>query len=131
MNETFLPIVGQLLYSEELGSGNELQSASLLYVDTEPEPGKQWMLTWVAQMSDFKGKGMEVYAEPEVGGGGVKYVKRVATDQDILLFINTIKRSDDADEQFKKWMKLLDEDEDWGPLLIEEKDRLKRLMRQE
>ncbi len=129
MNSSLKPKVGQLLFHERLTSSGEIDQAALYFVDKEPVEGEQWFITWVAQMEDYNGKGLEVFTEPAVGGGGgEKYGTRIATDEDIMKFIQVIRKATDAEDQARVWIKRLDEEEEFTALLLEEKERLMRLI---
>lgn len=127
--EQSTPRVGQLLYHEERDAEGKIKSAWLYFIDTEPEPDKQWMVTWVAQMNDSRGNGMEVDTAPIAGGAGRKHMTRVATDDDIRQFVNVIKGSKNPEEQISLWIKRLEGEGDLSLLLEEEKERLKRILR--
>lgn len=89
------PQVGQLLYQEYVNDeDNSFHSASLIFVDEPIEEDKQWMYTQVAQMEDW-GEGMHVHLEQEAGGMPAG-VTRIATDEDILKFVQTHVQDDAA-----------------------------------
>lgn len=91
------PQVGQLFYQEYINDeDNSFHSASLMFVDTAMEEGKQWYVTWVAQMEDYgDGNGMQVHLEQEAGGMPAG-VTRIATDEDILKFVQAHVQDDPA-----------------------------------
>ena len=128
MNNNIEPKVGQILYNETLDEKGSIKSASLIYIDTEPEPeSKNYMVTWIAQMEDF-GNGIEVYTDATAGSIGKDSIKRIATDEDILSFIKAIRSSENVQEQIQRWLENIDKSQDYALLLPEEKERLKKLI---
>ncbi len=102
MNENITPKVGQILYDEKLNEDGTIKSASLLYIDEEPNPEEgKWLVTWIAQMQNYNGKGMEVYTDAVAGGMGKGMVTRIAIDEDIMSFVNAIKDSENPQEQIQ------------------------------
>jgi hypothetical protein len=121
------PGVGEILYDELLDKSGKLTRAELFFIDTPPDKGKQWLVTWIAQMEDY-GDGMEVYAQPTAGGMGRRFT-RVATDQDIRLFRDCIlKEPGDPQEKLKAWIKIIKTSEDYSPLQDKEKTRLIKIL---
>ena len=102
MNENITPKVGQILYDEKLNEDGTIKSASLLYIDEEPNPEEgKWLVTWIAQMQNYNGKGMKVYTDAVAGGMGKGMVTRIAIDEDIMSFVNAIKDSENPQEQIQ------------------------------
>lgn len=121
------PEVGQLLYQEYVNDeDNSFHSASLIFVDEPMEDGKQWMYTQVAQMEDWgDGNGMQVHLEQEAGGMPAG-VTRIATDEDILKFVQTHVK-DDAKKvaDITEWLESVIQADQY--MLQAEKDRVTKL----
>lgn len=125
MTTTQTPQVGQLLYNEHLDKDGNLKHASLLFIDTEPEPDpKSWYYTELFLMEDF-GQGLEVQVSMNAGGMPASYT-RIATDEDVTKFISILKQQQNFNSE--KFVKDLQESQDTEPLLKEEKERIVRLM---
>ena len=125
-----IPKIGQILYEEKLDENGALIYSALLYVDTEFIPDEGLYVTWIAQMEDFEGNGLEVYTNASSGGSNLKNISRIATDDDIKLFVEVIKKSKNSNEKLDNWIKNINEAEDFALLLSEEKERLKRIINQ-
>jgi hypothetical protein len=125
-----VPKVGQLFYTEYRSEEGKFQFSSLKFIDQKPEEGKQWMYTQIAHIEDENGE-MEAYGGIEAGGMPAEYT-RIATDEDVSKFIdNLIKSADkgisiiEGSSNFKDWLDAVEKDE---ILLVEEKERIKRLV---
>lgn len=127
MNENIKPKIGQLLYQEDRNHDGFLEYASLLFIDSESDSPNNIMVVWIAQMEDW-GNGMEVYTDATAGSIPINRTPRFATDDDIMSFIETIKRSESSDELMTHWLRNIDESEDYAFMLPEERERLKNLI---
>lgn len=124
--EPITPQVGQVLYNEYIDdSDGSFKFGSLLFVDSPIEEGAMWNYTQLAHMEDF-GDGMEVSLEQEAGGMPAT-VTRVATDEDIKKFIQSIPDTDSEKSQMiQAWLEWINNDE---VLLQEEKQRIADLVK--
>jgi len=128
MDDNVTPKIGQILYEEKLDDKGNIKTASLLYIDEEPKPDGGWMVTWIAQMEDYGNGELEVYTDGTAGGTASEHVKRIATDADIMKFVNAIKKSTNFKEQIDIWLENIEKSEDYSILLLAEKERLKKLI---
>lgn len=129
MDTKKIPQVGQILFQQYTDSYGKTTS-DLIYIDEEPIDkieGKSLCVTWLATMADF-GNGLEVYTRPEAGGTSLNNIDRIASDEDILSFVNVIKQSPEFKRIIDEWINILETSEDHKPLLAQEKARLKHLL---
>lgn len=116
-----LPKVGQLLFQEYRSENGDLEYASLVFVDTQIKEGSQWMYTQIAHLEDT-GSGPKVFTGFESGGMPAKYT-RVATDEDLKMFIDYIKTGKITEDSINldAWLEKIRADE---ILLESEKSRI-------
>ncbi|HLB51597.1 hypothetical protein A3F07_01705 [candidate division WWE3 bacterium RIFCSPHIGHO2_12_FULL_38_15] len=109
--------VGELLIRDK----SENNALTLLYIDAEPEPGKQGAYyTQIAHVEDY-GEGKEVYLEFESGSIPFKFIAGRATDEDIKEVVEETLKSDNAKEILNQWKEKIEEDK---ILLETEKQRI-------
>ena len=125
MENNQTPQPGRILYNEQLNDDGVLKTAELIYIDTPPVEGEQWMVTWLALMEDF-GEGMQVYPEPNAGGMPVTDISE-ANDENINSFIECILNEagdENPKEKLRDWVKTIETSEDYKGLQESECKRL-------
>lgn len=125
-----LPKVGQILYQQKENESGEVINASLLYIDTEPVHDTGLYVTWIAQMENFNGNGLEVYSDATSGESRLNQINRIASDEDIKFFISVIKKSNNSEDALHYWLHNIKSSEGYALLLPEEKERLERIIKE-
>jgi hypothetical protein len=118
------PQIGQLVFVEYRKENGDFENAGLIFVDENITEGKQWMYTQIALIEDI-GNGQEVYLGMPAGGMPPRYT-RIATDEDIGMFVKYIKEGKIQGEvKLEDWLKNIEAD---TALLASEKERIKKLL---